>query len=98
MDVAEACARLESCDVPHSPAVAVPDLPDHPQLAHREFFVDSVHPAAGRMRQSRPPVRFSGTPADWELHAPEPGRDTEEIVTALRGAATEDLRAAGVIA
>lgn len=98
MGVAEACARLESCDVPHSPAIAVRDLPDHSQLAHREFFVDSVHPAAGRMRQSRPPVRFSGTPADWERHAPEPGRDTEEIVTALRGAQTRDLRAAGVIA
>lgn len=97
MDVAEACDRLESCDVPHSPAVAVPDLPEHPQLAHRGFFVDSVHPAAGRMRQSAPPVRFTGTPADWGLHAPEPGRDTDEIVRALRGAETDDLRAAGVI-
>ena len=97
MPVTEACARLESCDVPHSPAVAVPDLPEHPQLAHREFFVDSVHPAAGRMRQSRPPVRFSGTPADWRPHAPEPGRDTDEIIAGLGGRDAGALRAAGVI-
>jgi crotonobetainyl-CoA:carnitine CoA-transferase CaiB-like acyl-CoA transferase len=97
LGVAEASDRLTSCDVPHSPAVAVPDLPEHPQLAHREFFVDSVHPVAGRMRQSAPPVRFAGTPADWGLHAPEPGRDTDEIIRALRGAGTDDLRAAGVI-
>ena len=97
LPVKEACTRLESCDVPHSPAVAVPDLPDHPQLAHREFFVDSTHPAAGRMRQSRPPVRFSGTPADWRPHAPEPGRDTDEIIAGLCGADVEALRAGGVI-
>lgn len=97
MPEAEACARLESCDVPHSPAIAVRDLPSHPQLVHREFFMDSVHPTAGRMRQSRPPVRFSATPADWAPHAPEPGRDTDEIVRALRGAETDDLRASGVI-
>ena len=98
LPLAEACARLEAHDVPHSPAIAVPDLPDHPQLAHREFFVDSVHPAAGRMRQSRPPVRFSGTPAEWQPHAPEPGRDTSEIVAGLRDAdAAAALRAGGVI-
>ena len=81
--VSEACARLEACGVPHSPAVAVADLPEHPQLAHRGFFTDSVHPVAGRIRQSRPPVRFNGTPAAWEPHAPEPGRDTAEILAAL---------------
>ncbi len=97
MPVGDACSRLESCDVPHSPAVAVGDLPEHPQLAHSESFVDSVHPAAGRLRQSRPPVRFAATPADWDLHAPEPGRDTDEIITALRGEQTSELRAAGVI-
>ena len=97
LPVTEACDRLEGCDVPHSPAIAVRDLPDHPQLAHREFFVDSVHPAAGRMRQSRPPVRFSGTPAAWEPHAPESGRDTTEIVEGLPGADVAALRADGVI-
>ena len=97
LPVKEASDRLEACDVPHSPAIAVPDLPDHPQLAHREFFVDSVHPAAGRMRQSRPPVRFSGTPAAWEPHAPEPGRDTTEIIAGLPGADVAALRADGVI-
>ena len=44
LGVAEAGARLEAHDVPHSPAVAVPDLPGHPQLSRREFFSDSVHP------------------------------------------------------
>lgn len=86
LPVSEACARLEARDVPHSPAVGVPDLPEHPQLAHRGFFVDSVHPAAGRIRQSRPPTRFSATPAVWEPHAPQPGRDTAEILGALAGA------------
>ena len=98
LPVAEASARLDAHDVPHSPATAVADLPEHPQLAHREFFVDSVHPAAGRLRQSRPPARFSGTPAEWAPHAPEPGRDTAEIVAGLRGAeAAAELRAGGVV-
>ena len=97
LPVAEACASLEAHDVPHSPAVEVRDLPDHPQLSHREFFCDSVHPAAGRMRQTRPPVRFSGTPVDWRPHAPEPGRDTDEIIAGLGGSGAAALRAAGVI-
>lgn len=95
---AEATARLEAHDVPHSPAVEVSDLPEHPQLAHREFFRDSVHPAAGRMRQSRPPVRFDGASAEGLMHSPEPGRDTDEIIAALRGPeAAAELRSAGVI-
>ncbi|MCY3661975.1 MAG: CoA transferase [bacterium] len=97
LGTAEACARLEAHDVPHSPAVAVGDLPAHPQLSRRDFFGDSVHPAAGRMRQTRPPVRFSGTPAVWQPHAPEPGRDTDEIIAGLGGADAGALRAAGVI-
>ena len=98
LPVAEACIRLETHDVPHSPAIEVRDLPEHPQLAHRGFFYDSVHPAAGRMRQSRPPVEFSGTPARWGLHSPEAGRDTDEIIAGLRGPeAVAALRAAGVI-
>ncbi len=98
LPVTEACARLEAQDVPHSHAVEVRDLPEHPQLSQRDFFCDSVHPAAGRMRQTRPPVRFCGTPAQWRPHAPEPGRDTDEIVTGLRGAEAAALRAGGVIA
>lgn len=98
LPTAEACARLEAHDVPHSPAIEVRDLPEHPQLSHRGFFCDSVHPAAGRMRQTRPPVRFSGTPAEWGRHGPEPGRDTDEIIAGLRGPdAVAALRASGVI-
>ena len=98
LPTAEACARLETHDVPHSPAIEVRDLPEHPQLSHRGFFCDSVHPAAGRMRQTRPPVRFSGTPAGWRPHGPEAGRDTDEIIAGLRGPdAVAALRSAGVI-
>ena len=98
LPTAEACSRLEAQDVPHSPAIEVRDLPAHPQLSHHEFFCDSEHPAAGRMRQTRPPVRFGGTPSAWRPHAPEPGRDTDEIIAGLRGPdAAAALRAAGVI-
>ena len=95
--VAEACERLEACDVPHSPAVPVPDLPANPQLAERNFFVDSVHPAAGRMRQSAQPVRFSATSVSQGGHAPAPGRDTDEIIDGLGDRDAAALRAEGVI-
>ncbi len=97
LPVAEACESLEGEDVPHSPAVPVADLPANPQLAHRDFFIDSVHPAAGRMRQSAQPVRFSATPVARGGHAPEAGRDTDEIVDGLGGHDAAALRAEGVI-
>ncbi len=94
----EATRLLEARDVPNSPAVPLADLPANSHLRERRFFVETGHPAVGRVRQAGMPVRFGGTPAAPGWSAPTPGRDTDEIVGAMGGRRADELRDAGAIA
>jgi formyl-CoA transferase len=70
-----------------------------PQVAALGVLEDSTHPAAGRVRQPRPPVRFSATPAKTGAHAPTVGQHTDEILAELgMREQIAALRAAGVVA
>ncbi|MBW2397068.1 MAG: CoA transferase, partial [Deltaproteobacteria bacterium] len=97
---AEWLERLEAEDVPSAPVLSRQDLLTHPQLEANELVVESDHPVAGRMRQARPPERFSATPSSLRRPAPSLGEHTTEIFEEL-GVDAEDLaalRAQGVVA
>jgi len=52
----------------------------HPQVAALNILVETRHPAAGRLRQSRAAARFSATPPEVRRGAPGLGEHTREIL------------------
>ena len=76
------------------------ELIDDAQVAANDLIVESVHPVAGRMRQTRPAARFDRTPAELRLPAPSLGEHTEAILTELGYVAADRaaLREAGTVA
>lgn len=59
------------------------DLPDDPHLKAVGFFERYDHPHAGPYFALRPPVRFSGTPANIRRHPPRLGEQTREVLSEL---------------
>ncbi len=53
----------------------------HPQILANEVLLESDHPSAGRLRQTRAPARFSGTPTGLRYPAPDLGEHTAEILS-----------------
>ncbi len=99
MSSAEAIAALEAEDVPCGPILSIDEIPGNEQVVANRTLVESQHPQLGRMREPRPPIRFSTTPAEIRRPAPALGQHTDEVMGELRLAAAEiaDLRGKGVL-
>ena len=94
---AEWLERLEAHDVPCVPVLTRAEMIRHPQVAAMNAVVEYEHEHAGRLRQSRTPAEFSGTPAEIRRGAPALGAHNDEV---LREAGFDDrtirqLRAEG---
>ena len=74
-------ALMEQADIPAMPVRNLSDLPSDPHLAATGFFQQIAHPTEGAIWTTRPPVRFSATPARHD-HRPAPrlGEHSEEIL------------------
>jgi crotonobetainyl-CoA:carnitine CoA-transferase CaiB-like acyl-CoA transferase len=80
---AEWLATLEAADVPCAKVHTRESLLEDPQVAANELIVESTHPHAGRMRQTRPAARFEKTPAEIARPAPLLGEHTDELLREL---------------
>ncbi|WP_026757558.1 CaiB/BaiF CoA transferase family protein [Sediminimonas qiaohouensis] len=74
-------ALMEQADIPAMPVRNLSDLPDDPHLAATGFFQQIEHPTEGPIWTTRPPVRFSATPARHDRRpAPRLGEHSDEIL------------------
>jgi formyl-CoA transferase len=74
-------ALMEQADIPAMPVRNLSDLPNDPHLAATGFFQRIDHPSEGPIWTTRPPIRFSATPARHD-HRPAPrlGEHSDEIL------------------
>jgi crotonobetainyl-CoA:carnitine CoA-transferase CaiB-like acyl-CoA transferase len=80
---AEWMARLEAADVPCAPALTRNEVIDHPQVLANEILLESDHPVAGCLRQTRAAARYSATPPELRRGAPQLGEHGDEILREL---------------
>ena len=74
---------LDREDVPCAPALTRHQVIQHPQVVASEVLVEHEHPVAGRVRQTRTPARFEGTPPGAPRGAPRLGEHNAEILAEL---------------
>jgi len=91
--------RMVEEDVPVGPVLSIEEMLEDPQIRHNGMIEERVHPAAGRLRQSRGAARFHATPSEPICLAPELGEHTEEVLQGFGFDASElaGLREAAVI-
>ncbi len=66
---------------------------EDPHIRHRQLLVETEHPTVGRIRQVRPPARYSATPSTIRRHAPSFGEHTDEILRDVLGRNEEEIGA-----
>ena len=85
------------------PVGAINDLSEvvnHPQVKARGVFVETDHPAAGKVPVVGPAIRLSKTPGSVRTPSPTLGQHTDEVlrdVLGLSGDAVLQLRRAGAM-
>lgn len=67
-------------DVPHTAFAKLSEVMDQPHLKAVGLFQELDHPTEGRIRQARPPARFSGSPASVQRLAPRLGEHTRDVL------------------
>jgi crotonobetainyl-CoA:carnitine CoA-transferase CaiB-like acyl-CoA transferase len=72
---------LLSIDVPHTAFAKLAEVAEQPHLKAVGLFVDLDHPTEGRIRQARPPAKFSESPAGIHRMAPRLGEHTHAVLT-----------------
>ena len=69
--------------VPSAPALTRNQAIQHPQIQASEILIETEHPHAGKLRQTRTPGRFEGTPVGDYRGAPRLGEHSAEILSEL---------------
>ncbi|MFK7943647.1 MAG: CaiB/BaiF CoA transferase family protein [Paracoccaceae bacterium] len=72
--------RMDQFDVPAAPVLTRADMIRHPQIAANALIVETEHPQAGLIRQTRTPAQFQGTPAEHRFGGAVLGQHTEEVL------------------
>ena len=75
-------ARLEAEGVPCAPVLTRDQVIVHPQIAASNILLESDHPVAGRLQQTRTAATFE-TPTVVRYGAPRLGEHNEEVFAEL---------------
>ena len=90
---------LDAAGVPSAPVLTRREMIDHPQVVASNLIIETEHPIAGPLRQTRPAARFDKTPPEIRRGAPLHGEHTTEVLAeiGLSSADIEQLKDLGAI-
>jgi crotonobetainyl-CoA:carnitine CoA-transferase CaiB-like acyl-CoA transferase len=91
---------LQAAGVPNGPINDVAQVFEEPQVKARGVRIELDHVAAGRLSMVASPMRFSGTPIEYQSAPPVLGQHTAAVLRELLGKKDADiarLRDGGVI-
>jgi crotonobetainyl-CoA:carnitine CoA-transferase CaiB-like acyl-CoA transferase len=87
----QAAEALQSAGVPAGPMNRPPDIPEDPQLVHRNVFRDMVHPLVDHpLPAETGPAPFLHIPSAPQRPAPVLGEHTRDICAKVLGMSTEE--------
>jgi crotonobetainyl-CoA:carnitine CoA-transferase CaiB-like acyl-CoA transferase len=85
-------ALLLRLDVPHTAFAKVTEIDQQPHLAAVGMFAAIDHPTEGRIKQARPPTKFSDDPPNIHRMSPRLGEHSHEVLREL-GLSDAEIRA-----
>ncbi len=96
---AEWLERLEAHDVPAVPLYNIAEVLSDPQVGHLDLTEELEHPAAGKLKFVRGPVKFDGRAGEHSTPPPLVGEHTKPVLAKLgyNQGAIEKLAARGII-
>ncbi|BAT58808.1 formyl-coenzyme A transferase [Variibacter gotjawalensis] len=99
MSTEDCLAVMTKADIPCGKVNRIEDLIEEPHAKAVGLFQDIDHPSEGRIRNVRPAVEFSDTPAQLRTPAPRLGEHTRDVLreAGYADADVESLIAAGVV-
>ncbi len=74
---------LDEAGVPCAPVLKRKEMIEHPVITASDLIIESDHPFAGRIRQTRPAARFSQTNPELQRGAPLLGEHNIELLTEI---------------
>lgn len=98
-DTDELCERLYAEELAAAKVLTREEVFSDPQVIHNETLIEYEHPAAGVIRQPRPPALYDGRKTEINMPAPTLGQHTDEILAEI-GRSSDDiasLREANVV-
>ncbi|MBV1906400.1 MAG: CoA transferase [Pseudomonadales bacterium] len=92
-------ALLDEAGVPCAPVLKRKEMIEHPVVKASELIIETEHPVAGPLRQTRPAARFSESSTEIRHGAPLHGQHTDELLEEIGISQSERsrLRDKGVI-
>ncbi|MBI2826692.1 MAG: CoA transferase [Planctomycetia bacterium] len=82
-DMAEWKRILDEHDLIFGPVPKIEELPDDPQIAAGDMFVEFDHPKHGRLRTINSPIFLAGAKKRRPMAAPSVGQHTVEVLASL---------------
>jgi formyl-CoA transferase len=83
--------RLEAANVPCGPINDYKDVFEDPQVRHRGLKIEMPHPLSGTIPGVASPMRFSGTPVEYDAPPPLLGQHTREVLAGVLGMSEAEL-------